>query len=105
MFLIAVQFLMYSFSSEYIVWCFGMVLAALGFCTFDVSSIKLILEWFPNNVGLAGAINSIGFSFNLIWAFFGYLIINPNNMPATLEIQEGYRKTRLFDESIAMNVP
>lgn len=105
MFCLAVKFYINSVSTSYFLYCFGNVIAAMGYCSYDVNSTKLLLEWFPSQVGLAGGLNSAGFSFNVFWSFFGYQVINPNNMPATIEVQEGYRTTRLFDESIAQNVP
>ena len=105
MVLMSAKFFVNSVSTSYLTWIFLNLIVAIGYCSYDYNSTKLLLEWFPNQAGIAGGINSAGFSFGSYYSFLAYQTINPQNMPATIPIVEGYRETKIFDESIAKNVP
>lgn len=104
-FLMSSKFLVMIWVPNYHVWMCTNILAGLAGCQYDINSTRLLLEWFPGQIGIAGGLNSAGFSFGSFWSFLAYQSINPNNEPATIEEREGYRVTRLFDSHIALNVP
>lgn len=105
MFFLFLKFCCMSLTPNYFVWLMTNIIAAFCTCCYDINSTRLLLEWFPGQIGVAGGLNSTGFSFGSFWAFLAYWIINPQNQSPTIDLQEGYRLTKIFDESVAMNVP
>lgn len=97
-----------SFFTNVYIFCFFysvIVGMASGFCMLPITYIIYGYFGEQNSGNVSGILLGFFGIFAVIYIFLSTMIINPNNLEATIPYDDGTEITYIFDEKVAKNVP